>query len=65
MKRRIRRLIVQVRYYTTRFNRPGEGSVCLTLECGHDTRRKQSQYKLGQRKADCHFCDVDIETEAK
>jgi hypothetical protein len=39
---------------TTRYNRPGEGSWLLMLECGHEIRRKTS-YPM-PRRAHCREC---------
>ncbi len=39
----MKRLIVKREYWTDVHCRAGEGSVMLTLECGHIVRKKQSE----------------------
>ena len=36
------RKVIDIRYYTNKYCRPGEGSMASILECGHERYEKQS-----------------------
>lgn len=57
--------IDRVEFFTTKFNRRGEGSVWLHLSCGHTETRKQSKFRAGQVKAYCRGCTHAFEEQER
>lgn len=57
------RKVIDIEFYTTRYNRPGEGSKKLILECGHYRFEKQS-YPTPKR-ARCSECKTVLIVKTK